>query len=180
MEKNQEMTDSIPEPPLYKKGMSMTTFLREVEEFDTKWKSDKYNAVLKFINFWLANSNLSVKSLLDFRNVSEESLLKDKDYNDRLIKNNLTGINKTFSLNYKILKKKKVKSDEELIKSGKNIWGLDDDSDSDSDDFEIDNKEIIKLVKEMLNKIEYTLVRSNINGKYYYTIKLKKKSSKEY
>jgi hypothetical protein len=173
---NKLMEVTIPDPPQYKTGMSMSYFLRQVEEYEVLWKRHKYSIAITFINYWLANYKMNIKSLLEFKKISEEILNKDEKYNKRLVKQHISNINKAFTLNY-IIKKKKT--EEEIIKSGKNFWdeteeGEDNQEDEDIDTDDVEEMEIIKIIRLMLEKIEYILVRNIINKKSYYTIKMKK------
>jgi hypothetical protein len=167
--------------PVYKTGMNLSLWKRQMDEYDTMWNRERYRLLLMFINSWLANYNISIKSLLDFKKISEEDVSKDEKYNKKIVKDNINIINKIFSMNHKIkgcYVKKEI--DEEYINSGKNLWDDESDDEISIDTDDINELEIIKIIREMVKKIDYTLVKNVINDKNYYTIKGQSTSIKTY
>lgn len=164
------MEIEIPAPPKFEKGMSMTKYLRAVDEYAVLKNRKKYNIALTFVKMWLAGCDIGIKSLLDFKKISEKDLAKNEHYNKKLVKTHIQKINECFEINYILDDTEKQKN-----KSKNSIW--DDESEDDEDEEisidtdEIDEMEIIKLVKKMLEKIDYELIRNIIDGENFYTIK---------
>jgi hypothetical protein len=133
-------------PPKYNPNKSINSYINRAEKYMMKTQETKYNSVLNFVNEWL---NIELKSLTEFKNMSEKSLLKNTDHNKEIIKKYIPIFNSAFNVELNIKE--------------------------DVDDKVIDDKYIINLLKYVLKmlKLDYNLIKINKYGCTAYTIKKK-------
>jgi len=105
------------------------------------------NLLLSFVNEWLVPLKIKVKSLTEFKKISEKSLLENQKYNKD------------------ILRKYSSKLTEEL-----NMQDDDIDVDSDEDSEDIKDKYIIYFVGKLLKTIDYNLIYKQFNKEAFYYI----------
>jgi hypothetical protein len=132
--------------PQYDGKESMTKYLQKIELFTLKLNEEKYKLLLEFLNEWLQLTN-KMKSLSEFKNISEDVLLKNKKRNRNLLR-------KYSSI---IIDKLNVKFD------------INEDTDSD----DIKDKYIIYFLSKSLESINYYLTSWQKNNVVFYTIKSK-------
>lgn len=130
-------------PPTYDSSKSINTFINDAETFLMDMQQSKYMVVLYFVNEW---TKKSFKSLTEFKNMREITLLKDVVYNKNVIRKYIPKINYAFGIELNINKN-----------------NVDD----------IDDKYIISLLKYMLKllKLKYELVKYVSNNNNIYSIK---------
>lgn len=131
-------------PPIYNPKKSINTYINKVEKYMMTIQQNKYNVILNFVNEWL---NINLQSLTEFKNIREQTLLKNLDHNNNIIKKYIPIFNSTFEIELNI----KENDDNEII----------------------DNKYIINLLKYVLKllKLNYNLIKINKNNIIVYTIK---------
>ena len=133
-------------PPKYNPKESINKYINKAEDYMMQMQQNKYNVILNFINDWL---NINLKSLTEFKNIKEQTLLKNTDHNKNIIKKYIPIFNSTFDIELNI----KENDDDEII----------------------DDKYIINLLKYVLKllKLNYDLIKINKNNIITYTIKKK-------
>ncbi len=130
--------------PQYNPKESISTYINNAESYILDLQTDKYNAVLGFVNEWL-NSNLL--SLTEFKYMKESIILKNNVHNKNIIIKYIEIFNSAFGIELNISK--------------------------DTNLDEIDNKYIINLLKHVLKllNMDYKLIIINKNKNNFYTIK---------
>jgi len=136
------------DPPVYNDDETISEYVARVDEYMLQFKKLKYQIILDFINNWLKPINKNLVSLTDFKNISEEQLLKDKKYNRKILRENVEELKRLLH-----------------IKSF-----IDDETDSD----DIADQCIIKFIGTLLNVIEYSIIPIKKEEKIFYSIKNKK------
>ncbi len=157
---------SICDPPIFDKygTESVVNYMKRVKKYnDVDIKREKYKMLLDFINKWLNyNKKYQLKSLREFRNIRESTLLYNLKHNRNMLRKYGTQIKEKLKFRFHI------------------------DDDTDSDD--IKDRYILYFTIRALNSIGYTLQcteiehRNNTKNKKkqillvnYYTIKEKKR-----
>lgn len=130
--------------PVYNNKETVNQYMRRVQQYTIKLQEDKYNTILGFINAWL---NQKYESLVEFKNISESTLLTDTKKNRDVVRQYSKQLQEKFNTDLTV------------------------DMGTDSD--EINDKYIIYLTMKLLNLMNYTLMRRDINGKTLYTIRKK-------
>lgn len=142
---NMDISEYIPK---YDGKESITKYMRRVETFKLKLVEDKYNLLLDFINEFLGLiDNNRLKSLTDFKNMSETRLLKDPRNNRKVLR----------------------KYSDDIINRLQVKFNVEDDTDSD----EIKDKYILYFLSKSLVSINYSLTYRKYKDEVYYTIKPK-------
>jgi hypothetical protein len=129
--------------PVYNPKESINKFIDRAESYMRNLQQNKYNVVLNFINEWL---NINLKSLTEFKNIREITLLKNINHNKTIVEKHISIFNSTFGIELNITK-------------------------NDIDD--LDDGYIIDLLKHVLKllKLDYKLIKINKNNVIVYTIK---------
>lgn len=122
--------------PKINDGEEITSYLKRLEEYKLSLIQEKYSVLLDFVNFWL---DKSFKSLSEFKNIPETTLLKDLKHNRKTLR--------TFS--------------KKLTKIFSKTFSVDDDTDSD----DITDKYIIYVLTKLLVSINYSLTSKKIPSK---------------
>lgn len=153
--------------PEYDGSESLTKYLGRIKDLRFQMNSHKYDKILEFMNLWLEKYKIKLKSLMDFKKVSENLLLSDETHNKKILDkyyDSLSSYLDTDNANY--------------------------DSDNSSTDsydklereYKIRNN-ILSFIKEILMTIDYTLVMSkskvmdeskNSKIETFYSIKMNK------
>lgn len=131
-------------PPEYNPSESINTYINKAETYIMQMQQDKYSAILKFINEWLKTN---LKSLMEFKNIREGSLIKDIAHNNEIMTKYIPIFNSTFSIELNV--------NEDI-------------------DYElVDDKYIITLLKHVIQllDLDYKLTKKTKNNNKYYTIK---------
>jgi hypothetical protein len=131
--------------PIYDGKETMTQWLRKIQLFEVRMKSDKYNKILDFMNILLTPYEIKLCSLSDFKNISSKKITKDIIHNKRT------------------LRKYGKKLAAELCVDV-NAPELDDDTE------DIEEDQIIKFIRSILKSIEYSLKWKQVDNIIYYTI----------
>ena len=124
-------------------GGSIVEYTKKFQEYTEQLKKHKYNVLLKFLNLWLIKYNITLKKIIDFKNIKKNKVLADQSHNNELLKKYSDELYVFFNV-----------SEEDRLKDCENI-----------------NDTIIKLIKILLNKIDYRLIEDN---KFNLTIIIKK------
>jgi len=157
---------SIYDPPIFDKygTESVVSYMKRVKKYnDVSIKMEKHKMLLDFVNRWLNyDKKYQLKSLKEFRNIRESTLLYNLKHNRNILRNYGTQIKKKFKFKFHI------------------------DDETNSDD--IKDRYILYFTIRALNSIGYTLQckeiehRNNEKNKKkqillenYYTIKERKR-----
>ena len=163
--KNKNKNKNIEVLPEYDGSESLTKYLSRMKDLRIKNNACKYEKILEFLNNWLEKYKIKLKSLTDFKKISENLLLSDEIYNKKILDKYYTSLSNYLDIN---------------------------DTNQDSDDLDTEEYEkmekeylmrnnIISFIKEILTTIDYTLIINKIkktNNKTNiietaYTIKIK-------
>ena len=130
-------------PPLFDKygTEKLVDYMKRVDKYnDVTIKKERYNMMLDFINKWLNyDKKYQLKSLKEFKNISESTLLHDLKHNRNILRKYGTQIKEKFKFKFNI------------------------DDETDSDD--IKDRYILYFVSRALNSIGYTLQCREIEHK---------------
>lgn len=130
---------------VYDESLSVRDNLYNMKMMIEEIKMSRYNLVLEFINKWMKyKGDNKIKSLTNFKNVTERDLIKNKKYNRKLIKEYCNEFKKKFGIKLSI---KKNTPDEKISK-----------------------RYIIYMVRKALVKLDYTMKARDYKDKTYYTI----------
>jgi len=135
--------------PKYDGTMSITKYLKLVDQFTIEIKKERYNLLLAFVNDWLKLEEDDVKliSLSDFKNMEESVILKDKKHNMEILRR------------YK----------DEIVQKLNPNFDIDEETDSD----DIKDKYIIYFMSKSLTAIDFAMVSKTYGKRVLYTIKMK-------
>ena len=128
--------------PEYDGTESLSKYLGKVKEIRIKQNIHKYEKILEFINLWLAKYKIKLKSLTDFKKISEKVLLSNEEHNKKILDKYYDSLISYLDLH--------------------NICYNSDNSSTDSYDkfereYQIKNN-IISFIKEILAAIDYTII----------------------
>lgn len=146
----------------YDGNETVSAYIQRVEKYKLEQDSKKYDLVLKFVNQLLElDETHKLKSLREFRRISEDNICKNKS--------------KNFDLINKYTKKFKNKLGL-VIKLNKNKKKTDSESETDdevSQEVENDRDSIytITVLQRVLRSIGYKLISNKFNSGRYYSIK---------
>lgn len=135
-------------PPIFDRTgkETVTQYMRRVQEYEVQLRKDRYDVILNFVNIWGNENQLKFKSLLEFKKIPDDKVIDD-------VKNK------------KICKTHKANVCEQL-----NIDNDTDLEETDTDD--IPETEFITFMRKILKTINYSINKTTINKKGYYTIKM--------
>lgn len=134
------------EVPKFKRGESITTYMRRVEEYQVLVIQEKYDLLLDFVNEWLnLKDDDKITALTQFMKISEKSLLSDAKRNRDTLR----------------------KFSDKIIEKLNPDFSVDDETASD----EIDDKYIIHFFRRSCVAINYKLVSFTIRNKTFYSVK---------
>ena len=85
--------------PEYDGSESLTKYLSRMKDFRFKLNSHKYEKILEFLNTWLKKYNINLKSLTDFKKVSEKVLLSDELHNKKILYKYYTSLSNDLEIN---------------------------------------------------------------------------------
>lgn len=147
---NLKMNTDFPKPPVYDDKETVIAFTRRFTEYLDQVTKIKYNVILDFINIWLQEYNIKIRRLIDFKQIKRSVIMDNKKHNRKILKLYTSKIYKYFKI---------------------------DDSTFDTiDTDDIDEDEIIILLKHILSKIDYALLkRKNDEDEIVYSIYMKNK-----
>jgi hypothetical protein len=132
--------------PEYDGSESLTKYLSRMKDLRFQMNSHKYDKILEFLNVWLDKYKIKLKSLTDFKKISEKVLLSDETHNQKILDKYYTSLSSyldTNNTNY-------------------------DSDNSSTDEYEKLEREykirnnILSFIKEILTTIDYTLVISKV------------------
>jgi hypothetical protein len=138
---------TIIELPEFKDGDSIGQFAEKVRLYEVAVKRERYNIILGFLNEWLVPYKINLKSLLEFRGISESTIDKHTEHNKKTIKTNTVDIKKRLNI---------AESDLEF-------------DDVDTDD--IPESEILRFISVIVDKVGYHLYKYYYKESTYYSIK---------
>jgi cysteinyl-tRNA synthetase len=132
--------------PEYDGSESLTKYLSRMKDLRFQMNSHKYDKILEFLNVWLEKYKIKLKSLTDFKKISEKLLLSDETHNQKILDKYYTSLSSYLDTN-----------------------NADYDSDNSSTDeyeklereYKIRNN-ILSFIKEILTTIDYTLIISKV------------------
>jgi len=148
--------------PTYEPHMTIYEYKLQVEQFKLALLKDKYNLVLRFINNWLdsdkknkGSTGRQLKTLREFKNISESQLLKNPKHNRKMLRKYSKEIKQTLDFEFSI----------------------DDDTDSE----EIKDSYVLYFISRALDKIGYkfSMKRIKYADENYYTIKKVKMNNRK-
>ncbi len=133
---------NITKLPEYDGSESLTKYLSKIKDMQLKMNSHKYDKILEFMNLWLEKYKIKLKSLSDFKKISEKVILSDETYNKKILDKYYDSISSYLDI--------------------QNTHYDSDNSSTDSLDklereYNIRNN-IMSFIKEILTSINYTLV----------------------
>jgi len=138
------MTDSA-KTLEFKPGESITKYLRRAQEFKMNIEKNDYDTILDFLNDLLdLTGKYRLKSLTDFKRIKQDDLFLDTEKNKNLLREYSSKFNK--HLDYDI-------SDDTINK--------------------MKDEYLLYIIKDLLKKINYRLVRRHYDSGYYCSIKSK-------
>ncbi len=147
-------SNSVSKPigvPKYDGTMSVTKYLRIVDEFTIEIKKERYTLLLAFINDWLKleDDDTKMTSLIDFKNMDESVILKDKKHNRDVLR----------------------KYQDQIVQKLNPDFDIGEETDSD----DIKDKYIIYFVAKSLTSIGFSLSSRTVgkNKKVLYSIRMK-------
>lgn len=159
-------------PPKYDPKLSSYECLVKIQDYKARLNEEKYNRILKLINYWIVklnNNNINkkitnykkddktpLKTLLSFRNFSYNDIMSNPEINIKVIKKKYIEYSDYFELS--IYRKEYDKNDEHKK------W------ESMDKDKVIKPEHFLKLIKELLNTIDYKLKYKSYNGVKFYSI----------
>jgi hypothetical protein len=132
--------------PEYDGSESLTKYLSRMKDLRFQMNSHKYDKILEFLNVWLDKYKIKLKSLTDFKKISEKVLLSDETHNQKILDKYYTSLSSyldTNNTNY-------------------------DSDNSSTDEYEKLEREykirnnILSFIKEILTTIDYTLIISKV------------------
>ena len=136
------MTDSV-KTLEFKPGESITKYLRRAQEFKMSIEKNDYDTILDFLNDLLdLTGKFRMKSLTDFKRIKHDDVLFDADKNKNLLREYSSKFHK--HLDYDL-------SDDTINKM--------------KEDY------LLYVLRDLLKKINYRLIRRHYDSGYYYTIK---------
>jgi len=121
---------------------TINQYLRRVEKYKTLILKEKYDVILNFVNEWL---KAEYNSLSEFTNMKEYILLKNKKHNRTIMKKYCQIFKDKFNIDLQI------------------------NQETDSD--EIKDTDILNILINMLNIIDYALVKKDFNNNIIYSIR---------
>ena len=127
----------------YNQNETITQYLRRAREFKIQLEQKDYDTILSFLNELLdLSGKYKLTSLMDFKKIKHNDLLLDPDKNKELLKK----YSKDFhdNLDYEI-------SDNTIDKM--------------KDDY------LIHVIRSLLKKINYNLIKRKFSSGYYYYVK---------
>lgn len=126
---------------------SFIDYKERLYNFHRKLTESDYIIIFNFIKDWLSQYAIPIKSLLDFKNISEKKIISNKTHNKKIYKKY----------------QKELSSKYDLKKNLEDVDEIDTD--------ELLEDDVIKLVRLVLPIINYKLVKYNTDSIVYYSIK---------
>ena len=132
--------------PEYDGSESLTKYLSRMKDFRFKLNSHKYEKILEFLNTWLKKYNINLKSLTDFKKVSEKLLLSDELHNKKILDKYYTSLSNDLEINNENCDSDNLSSEEyEKLEKNYNM-----------------RNNILIFLKEILTTIDYTLIINKV------------------
>jgi len=126
---------SVNKPPIFDRYGTerLVDYMKRVDKYnDVTIKREKHNMILDFVNRWLNyDKKFQLKSLIQFKNISESTLLHDLKHNRNIMRTYGTKIKKKLKFKFRI------------------------DDETSSED--IKDRYILYFISRALNTIGYTL-----------------------
>lgn len=141
------MSGDLLEPPIYDGKESMNSFLMRAKDYAYKVKEQKSNKIIEFINAWLGEYKININSLSEFKNINYSTVMENARHNKKTYKKFHKSLSKYFEMS---------ESEEEDISTES-----------------IEEEKIINLLRHVLRKIDYSLIKKEIGGKIKMTIKVR-------
>lgn len=127
----------------FKPGESITKYLRRAQEFKMNIQKDDYDTILDFLNDILdLKGKYRIKSLIDFKKIKHDDLLLDHEKNKTTLKEYSPKFKKY--LDYEL-------SDDTINK--------------------MKEEYLLYIIKDLVSKINYKLVKRKYDSGYYYSIR---------
>jgi hypothetical protein len=130
--------------PIYDGKETINQYLKRITQYQDQLKKKNYDIILKYINLWLIPYNIKLKSLIDFKNITDDKLETHSDHNKNFLK----------------LKSKNICTELSI----ENII------DEKIDEKDLSIHRIISFFRTVLKTIDYSLIRKNIGNNFYYLI----------
>ncbi len=135
--------------PEYDGSESLTKYLSRMKDLRFKMNSHKYDKIMEFLNVWLEKYKIKLKSLTDFKKISEKLLLSDETHNQKILDKYYTSLSS-------------------YLDTSNSHYDSDNSSTDEYDKLEREYKirnNILSFIKEILTTIDYTLVINKIKKK---------------
>jgi len=141
---------------VYDNKESITKYLSRLRELKLNKNKDKYDKILNFFNIWLEKYDIKLKSLMEFKRISEDIILSDEKHNNKILKKHMHELYEELELDTGY-----GSSDSEEMKKLENIHNMEND--------------IMYFIKEILKSIDYKLKSKKIKfgdktKKLYYIV----------
>lgn len=149
---NKKVRNNKIKAPIYDGTVSLSDYVRKIEQFKRDVNREKYNLILQFINDWFGHDKHNkLDTLIDFKNISEDTLFNKRkpNHNRKIIKKYYNKIIVICALD-----KEKITNDSEQI------------------------SDIMSILKDSLKSIDYKLcfryknIELNKKVKMYYIKKI--------
>lgn len=130
--------------PIYDGKETINQYLKRITQYQDQIKKKNYEIILKYINLWFIPYNIKLKSLIDFKNITDDKLETHNDHNKNFLKLKAKNICTELSI-------------ENII-------------DEKIDEKDLSIHRIISFFRTVLKTIDYSLIRKNIGNNFYYSI----------